>query len=106
MADLHLLVLTTVPDRATAERIASTLIDEQLGGCVTLVPGVVSMYRWEGEMKQVEEVQLIIKTRADCYPRLEQRLGALHPYEVPEILALAVHTGAHNYFRWLDENLK
>lgn len=94
-------VLTTVPDAATAERIADALVGERLAACVTMLPPVRSTYRWQGKVERGEEIQLLIKTRADRYRVVEQRIVALHPYELPEILALPAVAGLAGYVDWV-----
>jgi periplasmic divalent cation tolerance protein len=98
-------VLCTVPDEATAERIARTLLDELLVACVNIVPGLRSLYRWQGKIEDERELLLVIKTQASRYPELERRLQELHPYEVCEVLAFEVAAAAPKYLSWLlDES--
>ncbi len=96
-----LLVLSTCPDEASAARIAATLVGERLAACVTRVPGARSLYRWQGVPEQTDEVQLLIKTSTARYAALAERLRALHPYAVPEILALPVAHADADYLDWL-----
>lgn len=96
-----LLVLSTAPDRATAERIASTLVEERLAACVNIMPGVRSIYRWKGKIERDAEVLCLIKTRASLLAKLSRRLTALHPYDVPEVIALRISGGAKPYLKWL-----
>ena len=96
-----LLVLCTCPDAASAARIAETLVAERLAACVTRLPGARSVYRWQGAIEQADEVQLLIKTTRACFEPLRARLAALHPYEVPEILALPIEAGHAPYLDWL-----
>jgi len=93
-------VLCTVPPR-DAHRIAEALVEERLAACVNVLPALTSYYRWEGKMQQDEESLLLIKTTSDAYGRLERRLKELHPYSVPEILALPVREGSEDYLRWV-----
>ena len=97
-----LVVLCTCPDEDSAARIARALVESGTCACVSRVPGVRSMYKWEGQVLDEAEVLLIIKTLASAYPGLEQRLQALHPYQTPEILALPVRAGAPGYLSWLQ----
>ena len=85
-----------------AERIGRALIDKQLAACVTVLPGARSVYRWQGAVEHADECVLLIKARADDYPALERRLLALHPYDVPELLALPVLAGNPAYLAWLE----
>jgi periplasmic divalent cation tolerance protein len=96
-----LVVLCSCPDEATADRIARELVTAQLAACVNRLPGVRSTYRWEGVLQDEPEVLLTIKTTKSRYEELEMRLKALHPYEVPEIIALPVLAGAAPYLAWL-----
>lgn len=100
-----LVVLCTLPERDFASRMAHTLVEEQLAACVNLIPGLVSVYRWQGAVQQDEEVLLLIKTSQAAYPRLEQRIRALHPYELPEIIAVPIQTGQAEYLQWISDSL-
>lgn len=94
-------VLVTAPDADTAARLAHTLVEESLAACGNLVPGVRSIYRWQGAVHDDAEVLLVLKTRADRVEALRARLVALHPYEVPEVLALPVLDGHGPYLDWV-----
>jgi len=95
------LALVTAPDTATAERIARVLVEERLAACVNLVPGLRSIYRWEGSLEDEAEVLLVVKTCSDRARALEQRVLALHPYDVPELLRIPVRGGSEAYLGWL-----
>ena len=101
MAEEVLVVLSTWPDLEKARSAARILVEEQLAACANLVPGVESIYRWEGEIETSAEVLMVLKTTSGCYPRLEARIKALHPYEVPEIVSLRVSNGLPAYLRWV-----
>jgi periplasmic divalent cation tolerance protein len=97
-------VLGTVPDAEVGRRLARTLLDEGLIACANVVPAVVSLYRWEGEVQEEGETLLLLKSRMELVPRLLERIPELHPYELPEVLALPVAGGLPAYCRWvLDE---
>jgi len=96
-------VLVTAPDAAIGARLARTLVEERLAACVNLVPGVRSVYRWEGAVHEDDEVLLVIKTREDRVAALSQRVQELHPYELPELLAVGVGGGSERYLAWLRE---
>jgi periplasmic divalent cation tolerance protein len=95
------LVLMTAPDAPLAESIGRALVDERLAACATVVPGVVSVYRWEGEARADAEVQVLLKTRRDLLPRLFRRAAELHPYEVPELIATPIVGAAEAYRQWV-----
>ncbi len=101
-----LVVLCTCPTRGTAEIIARTVVGEGLAACVNILAGLTSVYRWAGEIQSEEEVLVLIKTDKACYEALEPRIAALHPYEVPELIALPVERGAATYLRWLETSLE
>ena len=97
------MVLSTFPDAEKAAEIARVLVDEQLAACVNLVPAIRSIYRWQGAVHDDTEALAIIKTTSARYPALAARLAALHPYEVPEILALPLADGHPPYLAWLAD---
>ena len=99
------LVLCTVPDRECAEQIAEALVAEQLAACVNIIPGIVSIYRWKGNIENDEELLLLIKTSQGTYESLEQRIRALHPYELPEIIAVSIQAGQKDYIKWIENSL-
>lgn len=103
MSETHLIVLCTVPDTATADRIAAALVEERLAACVNALAGVSSTYRWEGKVQRGTEVLLVIKTAADRFTALATRIRSLHPYSVPEIVALPLAAGSHPYLDWITE---
>jgi periplasmic divalent cation tolerance protein len=99
--DETLVVLCACPDDATARRIAEALVSEHLAACVNRMAGVQSTYRWQGQVRDEPEVLLLIKTLRRRFEALELRLKALHPYDVPEIIALPVTTGSVEYLAWI-----
>jgi len=99
----YLLVFVTAPEGAIAATLARTLVEEGVAACVNLVPGLRSIYRDRGAVQEAAEVLLMIKTRSDLYSRLESRVKALHPYSVPEVIAVPVDRGAASYLKWLDQ---
>jgi periplasmic divalent cation tolerance protein len=101
MATHTRVVLSTVPNEQVGVRMAQTLLEENLAACVNVVPGVLSIYRWNGAVQQDREFLLVIKTRDDRYEKLEQRIRELHPYEVCEVLALEVLAGSKPYLDWV-----
>ncbi|MGH7542462.1 MAG: divalent-cation tolerance protein CutA [Gemmatimonadota bacterium] len=95
--------LTTCPDEGTARRIASALVDERLAACVNIVPDMTSIYRWEGVVETASECLLLVKTRRERLEALRRRLEELHPYDLPELVALAVEGGSPAYLTWVVE---
>jgi periplasmic divalent cation tolerance protein len=98
-------VLVTAPSAETAIAIGRVLVDERLAACVNVVPGLTSIYRWQGQREEASECLLVIKTDAARYAALERRVLELHPYAVPEVLALPVDAGAPAYVEWLRESV-
>jgi periplasmic divalent cation tolerance protein len=101
-----LIALCTCPDAAVADRIARTLVEERLAACVNRLPGVESTYRWNGAVSVDEEVLLVIKTSRARYAALEARLVALHPYEVPELIAVPIGAGHAPYLAWIAREIQ
>jgi len=97
----HLLVLNTCPGSITAKKIANELVADQLAACVQVIPGVQSFFRWVGRVENSEEHLLLIKTTAERYPDVENRIRALHPYELPEIVAVPLSGGLEGYLAWI-----
>lgn len=97
-------VLITVPTEEKAKEIARTLVEERLAACVNIVPGLTSIYRWEGKVVEDRELLLIVKTTTFRFPLLKERVQALHPYTVPEIIALPIAEGHRDYLNWLRES--
>ena len=97
-----LVVLCTCPDEASAARIAHALVEERLAACVNRVPGVRSTYRWKDAVHEDSEVLLVIKTAEDRFEALRERVVALHPYELPELVAVKVAAGSAPYLRWVE----
>jgi periplasmic divalent cation tolerance protein len=96
-----IIVFSTFPSDTLAREAASKLIEQRVAACVSILPGMASIYRWEGRVEASEEVLLIIKTTKETYPQLESALKACHPYELPEILAVASIAGLPEYLQWV-----
>jgi len=96
-----LLVLTNLPDRAAAERLADILIEKKLAACVNILAPCRSVYRWKGALQHDEEHPMLIKTTVERYSLLEQAIRAAHPYELPEIIAVPLERGLPEYLQWV-----
>jgi periplasmic divalent cation tolerance protein len=106
MADDCVLVLCTCPSDTVAAEIATSLIEQNLAACVSRVPGARSWYRWQGHLEKDDEVLLLIKTIRERFGELEQAVRRLHPYEVPEIIALPVVAGSEAYLQWIRNSTR
>ena len=98
-----LLVLTNLPDRAAAERLADSLVEQRLAACVNILAPCRSVYRWQGALQRDEEHPVLVKTTADRYAALEAAIRAGHPYELPEIIAVPIERGLPAYLQWVQE---
>ncbi|MDR2239736.1 MAG: divalent-cation tolerance protein CutA [Zoogloeaceae bacterium] len=96
-----LLVITTLPDAASARALAARLIEQRLAACVNILPPWHSIYRWKGKVEEGDETPLFIKTGADRYAALEAAIRAGHPYELPEIVAVGIGKGLPAYLDWV-----
>ena len=101
-----LIVHSACPDAATADAIARVLVDERLAACVQVLPGMRSTYRWDGAIEQADEVLLVAKTRDDRLDALIARVRALHPYELPELVAVEAAGGLAPYLAWVTEQTR
>lgn len=97
-----LLVITSLPDRGTAESLAEKLITAGLAACVNISATVTSVYRWQEEVQRDNEVLLTIKTRTGRYAELQDAIVAAHPYELPEVIAVPITAGLPEYLAWID----
>jgi periplasmic divalent cation tolerance protein len=100
-----LVVLVTAPSEASALELGRTLVDEHLAACVNVVPGLTSIYIWDGRREETAEALLLIKTRPEGYAALQRRILELHPYSVPEVLGLPVAEGSPAYAQWVRESI-
>ena len=98
-----LLVLTNLPDRAAAEKLAAALIRKRVAACVNILAPCRSVYRWKGEVQQDEEHPMLIKTTSERYAALEAEIRKSHPYELPEIVAVPIERGLPAYLAWVAE---
>lgn len=102
MSDV-LLIMTNTPDVDVARKIAADLLEKKLAACINIVNGIESHYRWNGELISAAEVQVQVKTTVSRYGEVEAAIRALHPYELPEIIAVTVSKGSHDYLAWVAE---
>ena len=100
------LLLSTFPDRSSAEALAKRLVENQLAACVNILPGLSSVYRWQGQIETAEETLLLIKTDSHLFSELETVIKQHHPYQLPEIIAIDIAQGSGDYLHWLQANLK
>jgi periplasmic divalent cation tolerance protein len=100
-----LIVFTTFANAEDAARVSRTLVEERLIACASIVPGVRSLYRWEGKVADEAEVMVTMKTRKQDWPALMSRLHELHPYTTPECVAVRIASGAPAYLAWLESAL-
>jgi len=98
-----LLVFTNLPDREAALKLARGLVERRLAACVNVLGGCTSVYRWKGDVEEAEEVTVLVKTRATRYAELEAAICELHPYELPEVIAVPVVRGLPEYLDWVAE---
>ena len=96
-----LMVFSTFPSVDKAREVGRVLVGEKLAACVNVLPGLTSIYVWQGEHNESEEALVLIKTRREHYDALEKRLRGLHPYEVPEIVAVEIAAGLPAYLQWV-----
>lgn len=100
----HILILTTCPGSISAKKIAQELVSDRLAACVNIVPGIQSYFSWVGKVDSANEHMLVIKTTLDNYTALEAKIKKLHPYELPEIIAVPIETGLSAYLDWITKN--
>jgi periplasmic divalent cation tolerance protein len=101
----HLLVLTTIGSEEDAARLGHNLVEQRLVACVNVVGPVRSVFLWKGKVEDESELLLLMKTRADRYAELETAIQELHPYEVPEVIAIPIERGSQAYLSWVDESV-
>jgi len=102
----HRLCITTCPDAGSAHSIAQALVAERLAACVNVLPGVASVYRWQGAIESATEHLLLAKTNADRVPALQARLSALHPHELPELVVVDIEGGLPAYLDWITASTR
>jgi periplasmic divalent cation tolerance protein len=100
-----LVVLVTAPSAEEAARLARAVVEEKLAACGNVVPAVRSIYRWEGKICDEQEALLVLKAPARRFPELRDRIVALHPYDVPEVIALRIEDGSERYIDWIVQSM-
>ena len=103
---MYQVVLSNCPDNIVAEKIATLLIEKRLAACVNIMPKVQSIYQWQGNVENVQEVMLLIKTKAEHFDALSALINKHHPYDVPEVIALNIQQGNNEYLDWIAGTIK
>ena len=103
MESEYIVVNITTPSSEVGQQVADGLLEKRLIACANIVPGLLSIYNWKGEICEDDEVLLIIKTRATLFEQVVEVVKTIHPYEVPEIIALPIVAGSNDYLGWIDE---
>jgi periplasmic divalent cation tolerance protein len=98
-----LIVLSNFPDTQTATRCAKELVERKLAACVNIMPSCVSVYTWKGELETASEIPILVKAQAANFQAIQETIRALHPYELPEINAVAIDNGLPEYLRWVSD---
>lgn len=106
MSSDFLLILCTCPTSSAATAIATALLEERIAACVNQVPGIKSMYRWEGRVEHDDEVLLLIKATRSMFNEIEATIGKLHPHELPEIIGVPLAAGSEAYLNWIKSSTK
>lgn len=101
---MHIVILVTAKDEAQANKIAERLVEEKLIACANIVPGVQSIFRWQGKTDRAQEVLLVLKSRRRHFPAIIKTVKALHSYDVPEVIALPIVEGNKDYLSWISES--
>ena len=102
----YIQVVTTTEQKEQAEEIAGVLVEERLAACVQILGPITSTYRWKGKIETSHEWQCCAKSRRELFEAIEQAICRLHPYDVPEIVAVELVAGSSKYFAWMDEQLR
>jgi periplasmic divalent cation tolerance protein len=106
MDNEYLVIFCTVPDEDIARKISNDLVNEKLAACCNIVRGIRSIYTWKNQICDDSEQLLIIKTKKNAYKKLEDKINNIHPYDVPEIIAISIDKGSEKYLKWINENVK
>ncbi|MGB2741429.1 MAG: divalent-cation tolerance protein CutA [Cognaticolwellia sp.] len=103
---MYQVTLCTCPTIVIAQSIAEQLVTEKLAACINILPNIISVYRWQENVVSETEVQLFIKSKSENFDLLNDRIRQLHPYDTPEVIALNIQQGDHQYLNWINESLK
>jgi len=104
MPEKSILIISTFPEAGLARTAIHALVSERLAACGTLLPGAESIYAWKGGIETGQETVVFLKAPASCYPAIEQRLRQLHPFEIPEVVAIDISQGLPAYLEWIHES--
>ncbi len=104
MADKFMLVMMTASNEAEGAELGQKVVEEGLAACCNIVPGVRSIYKWQGKLMDEKEVLCIMKTREALFEKLKDRLSSLHSYEVPEIIGFDIASGLGSYLKWIEDS--
>ena len=104
MKQFFVQVITTVPGKKDAERLTKEILNKRLAACVQIIGPIKSIYRWKGKIENAKEWACLIKTRKTLYKKVESAIRKIHPYEVPEIIAVSIAQGSKDYLKWLSGN--
>lgn len=102
----YMIVFVTVPNEEEAVKIAKTIVEERLAGCVNIIKTIRSIYSWKGKIEDEPEVLMIIKTKSELFEELSERIKSIHSYTVPEIIGIKIKKGFEDYLKWLSEVTK
>ncbi|CRG97123.1 cutA, putative [Plasmodium gallinaceum] len=99
-------VYVTTPNKDVAENISNVLLKEKLASCVNIIPGIISLYHWKGEIAKDNEVLMMIKTKKHLFQEIVNSVKLNHPYEVPEVIAIPIQHGSEEYLKWVSNSVK
>lgn len=105
-AENFVTVFATTNNFENARQIANIIVSEKLAACCTIIPNVISIYYWKGEINQDMEYLLLIKTSKNKLDELEKRIVQMHPYEIPEVFSIAMHSALTKYLNWINDSIK
>ncbi|CXJ29339.1 cutA, putative [Plasmodium berghei] len=99
-------VYVTTPSKEIAESISNILLNEKLASCINIIPGVLSLYHWKGEIAKDNEFLMMIKTKKHLFGQIVKTVKSNHPYEVPEVISVPIHQGSNDYLNWISDSVK